>query len=402
MDPALAQLGWTDEQWNRICTTVTEEAQKARVAAQILPVVGPEDGSTVAIPRFTLSSSPVSSPPVTSLWPATNRLAVDSNPTLNLTTISVNVPLRGHEISDPELKAALTMFRRAANYVARIEDAMLFNGRGPGVSGGNALVGGPLNGVPSVFGFTTDAPIFDDGVYTGGGAVVTVTPSGAPPAVAGTDVINAVTKAIGILEAKGQLGPFALALGQELFDAAHDPSVALVLPRDRILPLIQGPLVRASTGSVAMGALIALSGDPVELVVACDINVQYLQTTVEPRYVFRVVERVALRIKERDAIATFFVGSPGGPHRPPAHQPRLAGVPVSAPPPLNLLDGFKTKHGVVGQNVGGITLTSKQQTELISLKQQILDRYAAIRFQKVAPQDIRDLSEIQAALDNNA
>src|SRR4051812_47871792 len=102
MDPALANLGWTDEQWNRICTTVTEEAQKARVAAQVLPVVGPEDASTLAIPRFTLGTQGLQAPQPGS---PTERLRVDSNPTLNLTTISVNVPLRGHEMADPDLRA---------------------------------------------------------------------------------------------------------------------------------------------------------------------------------------------------------------------------------------------------------------------------------------------------------
>ncbi len=36
---------------------------------------------------------------------------------------------------------------------------------------------------------------------------------------------------------------------------------------------------------------------------ASDIHVKFLQTTLEPRYVFRVSEKVALRIKEDSAIA---------------------------------------------------------------------------------------------------
>jgi hypothetical protein len=48
--------------------------------------------------------------------------------------------------------------------------------------------------------------------------------------------------------------------------------------------------------------VVALSGNPIEIVVACDIGVRFLQTTLEPRYVFRVSERVALRIKEFSAI----------------------------------------------------------------------------------------------------
>lgn len=301
MDPALAQLGWTEEQWNRICTTVTEEAQKARVAAQVLPVVGPEDASTVAVPPLTLGAQPAPAP-----WPAINRMFVDSNPTLNLTTIAVDIPLRGHEIADPELKAALTMFRRAANYIARIEDAIVFNGRGPY---GNVYIGGPQLAVPAVFSVNTDATQFDNGVFTGGAGFVPINrvPFAQNGAITGPAIVTAVINAITLLENRGQLAPFGLVLGADLFEAAHNPTPALVLPRDRILPLIQGPLVRASTGPGVMGALVALSGSPVELVVATDIGIKYLQTTVEPRYIFRVSERIALRIKERDAIAIFMV-----------------------------------------------------------------------------------------------
>jgi hypothetical protein len=48
-----------------------------------------------------------------------------------------------------------------------------------------------------------------------------------------------------------------------------------------------------------------LAASLVELVVATDINVTYLQTTaaIEPRIVFRVSERIALRIKDPGAIA---------------------------------------------------------------------------------------------------
>jgi len=303
MDPALANLGWTDEQWNRICTTVTEEAHKARVAAQVLPVVGPEDASTLAIPRFTLDTQGLQAPQPGS---PTERLRVDSNPTLNLTTISVNVPLRGHEMADPDLRAALTMFRRAANYIARLEDAIAFTGR---TAGPHPLLGAGDIGVPPVFSLSTDATMFDPGILNGTALYVVLprTPDPNKSVVAGRDLVSGVIKAIGQLERNGHLGPFACILGDLLFDAAHDPNDNFVLPRDRILPEIRGPLVRTSTMDRMMGALVALSGNPVELVVGSDIHVQYLQTTLEPRYVFRVVERIALRLKEANAITTFLV-----------------------------------------------------------------------------------------------
>lgn len=299
MDPALEQLGWTDDQWNRICTTVTEEAQRARVAAQILPVVGPEDPTAVAIPAYAMTYS------ARPAGPPAQQMDVSSDPTLYLTTISVLVEVRPREAADPALSAALTMFRRAANVIARAEDALIFNGRTTGPAGAirNAAILPPIFAINSIPG---------PGPITGLLAAAPIIVPIAPP-VGGTQVANAIFQAIGLLDAGGFSGPYACALDQGAFDAVCTPLPTLVLPRDRILPFLQGgALVRASTipprrrfPVVVRGAIVALSASLVELVVATEINVSYLQTTgaIEPRVVFRVSERVALRIKDPGAIA---------------------------------------------------------------------------------------------------
>ena len=48
--------------------------------------------------------------------------------------------------------------------------------------------------------------------------------------------------------------------------------------------------------------MVALGGEPVELVVATDMSLQFLQVTETPNYVFRVYEKLALRIKGQDAV----------------------------------------------------------------------------------------------------
>jgi uncharacterized linocin/CFP29 family protein len=50
--------------------------------------------------------------------------------------------------------------------------------------------------------------------------------------------------------------------------------------------------------------MVALGGAPVELIVATDVCLQFLQLTVEPVFVFRVCEKMVLRVKERSAIVT--------------------------------------------------------------------------------------------------
>jgi len=300
MHSDLVERGWTEEHWNRITSAVTEEAQKARVAAQMLPLVGPEDPTTVAVPDFRLVANPSPTPP-----PA-QRLIVNSSPNLFLTTIAATVQLRSHEMADPSLKAALGMFRRAAANIARVEDYLMFNGGVPGAM--------PAAVPPPVANVTTVAC---DGATPLEGLILLPPPPPAPPPppfgtrlyqavaapLAGDDVVNAIVAAIGLLDGRGHQAPYAVALGQNFFNEICRPVPgSMVMPRDRILPFLQGPLLRASALPPQSGVVVSLSANPVELVVGSDLSVRFLQSTAEPRYVFRVCERVALRIRELGAI----------------------------------------------------------------------------------------------------
>jgi len=295
MHSDLVELGWSEEHLRRIEAVVSEEAQKARVGAQILGLAGPVDSATTAIPRYRLTPqpNPLPNPPF-----APERLTVSSEPDLYFTRIAVNVHLRMQEAAEPSLQAALTMFRRAANYVARIEDALIFNGR-PGPD--QPPVG--IGGIPNVY--TVSGEGIVDGLMpfnprARGRVFIQLPVRGG---AAGDLVVAAVIRAINTLDQAGQLGPYACAFAPDLFEAICTPNANLVMPRDRILPFLQGPLVRASALADGFGVVIALSANPIELVVGSDIGVRFLQTNEQPRLVFQVYERVALRIKEIAAIA---------------------------------------------------------------------------------------------------
>lgn len=308
MHADLANLGWTEEQWNRITSTVTEEAQRARVAAQVLPTCGPEDPSVVAVPKYALSTKAIKAG-------GPYRLEVDISPTLALTTIAVNVQLRSAQVSDPSLQAALVMFRRAANIIARIEDALMVNGWdakavGPtGYSTHDPVY--TLHGEDKVTGLldasdSTTIPNAAAKAAAAAAALPNAPPAPVPPPPStGEDLVDGIVLAISELETRGGTAPFACLLSNKLFEMACHPTGSMVMPRDRLLPILGGPLVRSSVidpASKASGVVIALGGEPVEVVVASDIDVRYLQATEEPRYVFRVSERVALRIKDSNAI----------------------------------------------------------------------------------------------------
>jgi hypothetical protein len=290
----LVDIGWTENQWNRITSVVLEEAQKARVAAQMLPVSGYGDPVAVAIPRFKLTPDTNPQPP------PPKRLVVDSDPTLFQTTIAVNVPLHLREMADPELGAALVMFRRAANYVARLEDGLVFGGR----TGVTLSYAGTIPAVFEVAGGGSPEGLILPGTgrpTVSVGQMAPVPAAGATPDV-GNQLVNAIIEATNLLDANGLGGPYACALSPKFFAAICTPNANLVLPRDRVLPFLQGPLLRASVIPDSHGVVVSLSGSPIELLVTTDINVRYLQATLEPRYVFRVSEKVALRIKEDAAI----------------------------------------------------------------------------------------------------
>jgi uncharacterized linocin/CFP29 family protein len=234
-------------------------------------------------------------------------LGIHDRDTIRLATLQVLVPVRNAQMADPEMASVLSLFRRAANVIARLEDAIVFRGLAPDntVAGGFAPPAG-VTGLPAVWQIT--------GAERAEGLWSLATPrewfpvSANPPDLRGHAIVRAVSGAIGRLEQQGHFGPFAVVLGQGLFLVAQTPDVgSLVMPQDRIIPFLGGgPLLRSSTLDALngySGVVVALGGAPIELVVASDVNLQFLQLTSEPAFVFRVYEKIALRIKEPRAIA---------------------------------------------------------------------------------------------------
>jgi uncharacterized linocin/CFP29 family protein len=94
-------------------------------------------------------------------------------------------------------------------------------------------------------------------------------------------------------------------LSQPLFlmSLQPDPDRPQVTPQQQIIPLLGGgPLLRSSAIANGLGIVVALGGDPIDLVVATDMSVQFLQLTTDPMYIFRVYEKLALRIKSEKAV----------------------------------------------------------------------------------------------------
>jgi uncharacterized linocin/CFP29 family protein len=294
------RLPWTDEQWAAVQRMVQDAANRARVASSFLPLVGPLAPGQATVPALRMTDEPLDD------WRglAKQRLEVDDGATLQLTTISCNVYLTTLEAEDPELAAAHQMLGRAADIIGRLEDAIVFNGQSV------------ANDPPRFAG----TPVVVPEIYTvrghhAHGLLKNARLSEPVTTVAGygysNSLVDAVVAAIQQLEMHGHYGPFVCVLGHEFFRAANTPNPnSLVLPSDRIVPFLDRPLLRSSTVPLECGVVVALSGSPVDLVVASDVHVTYLHLSVEPRHVLRVSERFVLRIKQPTAVCVLSPGAP--------------------------------------------------------------------------------------------
>lgn len=277
------QLPWSEEQWARVNQVIQQEASRARVAATFLPMVGPLHGGTDFVRKEEIRFRRARQPP------PPLEIEIDDRNIWQLATLKVNVRVRGAQMADAEMTSSLNLFRRAANVLARLEDAVVFNG----------LSGTPLQptwGAPPPVWEITGGQVIR-GLLDGANRTVVV---GRPPPSRGERLVRAVSRAIGDLESLGQFGPFAVVLGQGLFVVAETPEPnSMVLPQDRIIPFLGGgSFLRSTTLPVNRGVVVALGGTPVELVFASDLHLQFLQRAADGEFLFRLSEKMALRVKE--------------------------------------------------------------------------------------------------------
>jgi uncharacterized linocin/CFP29 family protein len=309
-------VGWTDAQWRRVYQAVSEEASKASVAGAFLPCFGPLSRSAYVVSFEELQEED-------------QLLTVSDDEPIKLWTLAVYVELKQQQLADENLSAALASFRRAANLLARAEDAIVFNGlpyKDPDqatrdarkipkqcrVTGGEKTRGLVTRGKYKLVAGINDYLEVSVGYITHTGRTLPYIPE--PSAIAftkrqyfGQAIVQAVSQAMTNLDQAGHLGPYACVLGNWAFVQAHTPAMnSLVLPRDSIEPLLGGPVLRSGAMDEHDGIVISLAGDPIDLVVATAPTVQFLRVEgLDARYLFRVYERFALRVKESNTISAF-------------------------------------------------------------------------------------------------
>jgi uncharacterized linocin/CFP29 family protein len=296
-----SQIPWTHDQWAHIEDVIQQEAKSARVAATFLPLFGPLPADADFVRNETINDGRRGG----LLVPARSATINDRN-TIQLATLQVRTEMRSAQIADPELSSALQLFRRAANVVARLEDVVVFRGLVPAPGPPPGFM--PPAGMGPPGNWQINGGQITPGLWSGAGTGP-VSVAGLAGATLGDQVVTGVSMAILLLEAAGHFGPFAAVLDNGgFFNAVQSPAPSLVLPQDRLIPFLGGgPLLRSSALDPNTGVVVALGGAPVDLVVARDMSVNFLTTTTAPAFVFRVYEKIVLRIKQPAAICTLTI-----------------------------------------------------------------------------------------------
>ncbi|MGR3275430.1 encapsulin [Acaryochloris marina NIES-2412] len=285
-----SQIDWTSEQWDQIQQVVADEVRKVSVAGSFLACCGPLERSTTVVRSQRLSDQAV---PTTPNQPV--AITVDDVETLHLWTLAVHVELRQRQLAEEHLTGAISAFRRAANLLVRAEDAIIFNNVRPSQPPSSPPVFNNPHGIPPQCSVSGGDNV--DGLVAEGSRNLPTLTGG---------LVSDIAGAIATLEQNGHLGPFACILGQVAFVEANTPIPgSLVLPKDRIEPMLGTQLLRSSTLDSKQVVVVSLAGDPIDLVVATSPTVQFLNVSNEARYLFRVYEKFVLRIKEEGAVSAF-------------------------------------------------------------------------------------------------
>jgi uncharacterized linocin/CFP29 family protein len=281
----MAELNWDDAQWQKVNEAATEAFNKASVAGAFLPMYGPLAGSAEVVRNERLQLQEEEDITSTGLTVTLDKDHGSVN--LKLVNMTVKVELSSEQVADETMSNALLAFRRAANILALEQDRVVFAGYLRGFISENSKI--IVNTVSPQKGL---ADLFARREF----ATLSLTPGDKDGRLVVTAVVNAMTT----LEGRSNPTPFACVLGNILYEAVHDPSASLVLPADRVTPLLRGgPLLRSGGIDPQTGIVVSLAGKVVDVVVGTPPTVQFLQRTTDAKFLFRVYTRFVLRIRDK-------------------------------------------------------------------------------------------------------
>jgi uncharacterized linocin/CFP29 family protein len=264
-------LAWSPELWSRLDQAVHAEADRAGIAAKVLPV-------NSSMPEATTVPADV-------IDPAT--MTVRDDAVLPLVELWVEFSLSGQQVErEAELGTAVTLASRASNLIAQAEDLLVFQGES-----------------------ARDAEVFDtvQGRGSPAAGLVAAAPSAVQVVSENGDfaerIVQGVTRACADLHGRGQYGPYALVLRTEQYADASSPlEKTLLMPADRLRPLVAQGFFATAAMPETTGLVVSVGGGAIDVAVAVEPTVSFLQLDSNGQYLFRVFERFALRLKDKRSL----------------------------------------------------------------------------------------------------
>jgi uncharacterized linocin/CFP29 family protein len=264
-------LAWSPELWARLDQAVHTEVDRAGVAGKVLPLYrSMSDATTV--------SADVIDP---------RTMSVRDDAVLPLVELSVEFSLTPQQVErEAELGTAVTLASRASNLIAQAEDLLVLQGE-------------PAQDA-AVFNTVRRRGSFAEGLVSAAPSAVQVA---AKNGEVGERIVQALTRACADLQARGQYGPYALVLRTDQYaDASAPLENTLVVPADRLRPLVAQGFFATGAMPEATGLVVSVGGAPIDLAVGVEPTVAFLQIGGTGHYAFRVFERFALRLKDERSL----------------------------------------------------------------------------------------------------
>ena len=279
---AQESVGWSTDLWSRLDQVVHDEVQRTAVATSFIPV------TTAPVTAATVPADVINDQDMT----------IDSSAVVSIVELTISLSLTQQQVNDEDGSGAGAMLAtRAANFVAQVEDLLIFQGSA-------AVPTGPLQNVQVV-------GTVGLGLLAAATHHVVVPTSGAPHGIYGENTFDAVVNAMTLLRSRGQSGPYALALSPTVYADTFVPVTGtLVMAADQIRPLVAGGFVDAPALPDGSGLLVSLGGNTVDLVVSVEPTMAFTQVDDQGSSQFRVYERLALRVKDAMSLVQFEFQNP--------------------------------------------------------------------------------------------
>lgn len=279
------KLPWSPGLWDRIDQAVHAEAQRIKVAAKFLPIQGPLP-EALTVPADTIDTQA----------PKDEPLTVDESSVTQMLEIWVEFALTKPQVErEEELATAVTLATRATNLLAQAQDLLIFQGadalKHPLFVDSRVRLRTQPKDVASLLRNKPDVLV----------EAVTIDDQGR--ARYSESTASAVALAYGMLQSLGHYGPYALILHTAAYSDTYEPlQNTLIMPADRIKPLVMQGFFGTGTLPPETGVFVSLGGNTMDLVVGADATAAFVQEDNQGRSRFRVFERFALRLKDPTAI----------------------------------------------------------------------------------------------------